>query len=146
MPNFQSGEWSYDLVDSLTNTKQQIDDHQHPNHCHEQLLVGWKQGAMMMETMSRHNNDINSHHPPPSLSHKRGGFLFVLGDNHHHHPLPHSKCERGVLVHSRQQPPPPVKYWSRLGICSGFLRAEQRNRKDLASTYKKLHPSPVMVS
>ena len=39
-----------------------------------------------------------------------------------------------------------VKYWSCLGICSGFLRAKQRNRKDLASTYKKLCPSPVMVS
>ena len=39
-----------------------------------------------------------------------------------------------------------VKYWSRSGIRSGFLGAERRYRKDLASTYKKLRPSPVTVS
>ena len=39
-----------------------------------------------------------------------------------------------------------VKYWSPSGIHSGFLRAERGYRKDLASTYKKLHPSPVTVS
>ena len=42
-----------------------------PNHRHEQLLMGWKQGAMMMEMTrkaSRHNNDIDGHHHPLSLT------------------------------------------------------------------------------
>jgi hypothetical protein len=32
------------------------------------------------------------------------------------------------------------------GLIQEFLRAKQGNRRDLASTYKKLHPSPVKVS
>ena len=60
-----------------------------PNCRHEQLLVGWKQGATTT------NNDIDGHHHPPLSLSREGGFSFVLGNHHHHHPLPCSKCERG---------------------------------------------------
>ena len=40
-----------------------------PNCCHEQLLVGWKQGAVRMGTMRRHT--------PSRCKHEQGGF-FVL--------------------------------------------------------------------
>jgi len=54
LPTFRSGEWSYDLVDSLTLTTQHFETtptthhhHSTPNHCREKLLTGWKQGARM---------------------------------------------------------------------------------------------------
>jgi hypothetical protein len=52
LPTFRSGEWSYDLVDSLTLTTQHFETtptthhhHSTPNHHCEQLLAGWKQGV-----------------------------------------------------------------------------------------------------
>ena len=54
-----------------------------PNCHHEQLLMGWKQSAMMMgmtRQMSRHNN-INSHHPLSLSLTRGGGFLFILGNH-----------------------------------------------------------------
>ena len=39
---FQSGEWSYDHVYSLTTV---LNYHNTTNHCREQLLAGWKRGV-----------------------------------------------------------------------------------------------------
>jgi hypothetical protein len=43
VPNFRSGEWSYDLVYLLLNYT--IHHHDTANHRREQLLAGWKRGA-----------------------------------------------------------------------------------------------------
>src|ERR1700733_16320326 len=52
VPNFQSGEWSHDPVDSLMTllnyTIQTTTTISTPNHHREQLLAGWKQGARTM--------------------------------------------------------------------------------------------------
>ena len=64
------------------------EDHHHdstPNCCHEQLLMGWKQGAMRMGMTRRH-------HPLSLQMRVGGGFHSVLGDYKHHHPL--SRCIR----------------------------------------------------
>jgi hypothetical protein len=52
-----------------------------------------------------------------------------------------------ALSSTQQEMNVPVEYRARLGVQSGF-RAGIRwiNEKDLASTYKKLHPSDHLVS
>ena len=51
------------------------EDHHHnstPNHCHKQLLIGWKWGAMSMGTMRRH------HLPPSHCKHEWGDWVPSL--------------------------------------------------------------------